>query len=414
MNKINLTKDQQEATNTFVSFMANEDQPVMVLSGFPGTGKSTLVGHLIEELPKIQKSIKLINPKAPDYTLQLTATTNKAAENFAEITGMEVKTIQSFLGLTVQTDYRNDTTQLVMRQFREKHNYLLFIDEYSYVDPKLLTWIFKVCKNCKIVFIGDPDQLTPVMASNVPVEAAGFPTIKLTQLVRQQEGSPIAELVSKLRVTVNTGEFFSFTPDNHHIKHMPREVFNQAIQEEFTRSDWNSKESRFLAWTNRRVIEYNNAINSQCNGVTHFQKGDYAVVNKYFMANKTSIKTDATVRILEISDTATLHGVQGKYYTVSGNIVAFCPDRLSDKLERIKQAKANDEINVLQDIDTLWIDLRAMYACTINKSQGSTYNKVFIDLDDLKKCNSGNQIARMLLVGASRARQHVYFTGDLV
>lgn len=61
-----------------------------------------------------------------------------------------------------------------------------------------------------------------------------------------------------------------------------------------------------------------------------------------------------------------------------------------------------------------WIDLRAAYACTINKAQGSTYDKVFIDLDDIKKCNSGNQIARMLYVGVSRARLIVYLCGDLI
>ena len=65
-------------------------------------------------------------------------------------------------------------------------------------------------------------------------------------------------------------------------------------------------------------------------------------------------------------------------------------------------------------IERTWIDLRAAYAQTVDKSQGSTYDKVFIDLDDISHCTSGARIARMLYVAVSRARHQVIFTGDLV
>ena len=90
------------------------------------------------------------------------------------------------------------------------------------------------------------------------------------------------------------------------------------------------------------------------------------------------------------------------------------PNHLADKNKRLKEAKANNEISVIAQIETEWIDLRAAYACTINKAQGSTFDRVFIDLDDIRRCNSGDQIARMLYVGVSRARHQVFLTGDLV
>ena len=68
---------------------------------------------------------------------------------------------------------------------------------------------------------------------------------------------------------------------------------------------------------------------------------------------------------------------------------------------------------VVAHIETQWIDLRNAFACTINKSQGSTFDAVFIDLDDVRRCNSGEQMARMLYVAVSRARNHVYLTGDI-
>jgi ATP-dependent exoDNAse (exonuclease V) alpha subunit len=90
----------------------------------------------------------------------------------------------------------------------------------------------------------------------------------------------------------------------------------------------------------------------------------------------------------------------------------FFPKSLEAKNARLKEAKAMEDFHIVARIDSSWIDLRAAYAQTINKSQGSTYDRVYIDLDDLRRCNSGDQIARMLYVGVSRARLQVFMTGD--
>lgn len=411
-----LTADQEKAKKAFIQFLNSDDEPAFILEGYAGTGKSTLVSHLMEELPKILKTIKLVSPKSPDYIVQLTATTNKAADALRQISGMDVSTIQSFLGLTVQTDYTTRETKLVLRRYEEKHNYLLFVDEASYVDPALLTYIFKLMKNSKVVFMGDPAQLTPVKSDNTPVFNTKFPRASLTQIVRQAAGNPIVDLSTKFRETVKSGQFFSFQPDGFHIQHLTREEFNKRVIDEFTAKGWHSSDSKILAWTNKRVVEYNNAIHSlNKGGTTDLQSGDYAICNKYYQASKgMSIKTDETVLITHVSAPETRHGVTGKQYTVNHSIRAFCPDRIEDRAALLKKAKANEEYEILEEVDNRWIDLRAMYACTINKSQGSTYDRVFIDLDDLKRCSSGNQIARMLYVAVSRARHQVFFTGDLV
>ena len=104
--------------------------------------------------------------------------------------------------------------------------------------------------------------------------------------------------------------------------------------------------------------------------------------------------------------------VVGNWVTLDYINRCFFPVSLVAKNERIKQAKANDEYNLLQEIEDRWIDLRAAFAQTINKCQGSTYDKVFIDLDDVARCNMGDLIARLMYVGTSRARFHVYLKGD--
>lgn len=410
---ITLTNDQKSALDAFTRFLTDPIESVFVLSGYSGTGKTTLIKTLLDLLPGFMKAAKLINPKLRTYDVELTATTNKAAESFGQITGNSVGTIHAFLGLRVETNHATNTTSLVPTKQTTKEGVLLFIDEASYIDRQLLTWIFKLTSNCKIVFMGDPAQLTPVKSQGTPVFDANFSGAMLSQVVRQAEGNPIVNLSTRFRETVSSGEFFSFTPDGHHIQYMERDVFDQAIIAEFTRPDWKYSHSKILAWTNKTVVGYNHAVRDSVCGDPDFQVGDYAVCNKYVTAGRKSLKTDQMVCITGIDLPTTVHGVVGNRITVDHTQSYFFPKSLQDKNALIKRARATGEYHIVEQADNGWIDLRAAYACTINKAQGSTFDRVFIDLDDIQRCNSGEQIARMLYVAVSRARHQVFLTGDI-
>ena len=411
--EITLTEDQQNALGAFHNFLMDPVETVFVLRGYSGCGKSTLVRTLIDRMPGFNKTAKLINPNHKEYEIALTATTNKAAENLGSITGQGAVTIHSFLELRVSTDYRTNTTTLVPRNADQKTGYLLFIDEASYVDKQLLGYIFKKTANCKIVFIGDPAQLTPVKSVGTPVFDANFSGAALTTVVRQAEGNPIVDLSTKFRHTVNTGEFFSFKPDGKHVVYMTREDFNQAIETEFTRPDWRYQDSKILAWTNKCVIGYNHFVRNLAKGDPHFQVDDYAVCNSFVSIGRSSIKTDQMVQINAIDSDSERYGVPGNMVCVDG-IWVFHPRNLQEWNAGIKKMRAADNFGAVSEMESQWIDLRAAYACTINKAQGSTFDRVFVDLDDIRRCNSGDQIARMLYVGVSRARTQVFLTGDLV
>lgn len=408
-----LTEDQQEALFAFNMFMLDPSENVFVLAGGSGCGKSTLVQTLLDKLPGFQKALHLIDPNGIEYEAVLTATTNKAAENLSQITGYPVVTIHSKLGLRVQTDFKTNTTTLIPRPMDEITNTLLFIDEASYIDKELLGWIFKRTKNCKVVFIGDPAQLTPVKASNTPVFDAQFKGAALNQVVRQAEGNPIIALSAQFRQTVNTGDYFQFTPDGHHVRHLSRVDFNAAIEAEFTRPNWKYSDSKILAWTNKCVVSFNQYVRNLAKGDPHFQVGDYAVCNSFLSINRFSIKTDQLVQLTHIGEDCTTCEVEGNWITLDGCVTVFQPKSLADKNARIKRARAEGDFSMVGEMESQWSDLRGAYACTINKSQGSTFGSVFIDLDDISRCNNGNQIARMLYVAVSRAKNHVYLTGDL-
>ena len=411
---LQLTVEQQAAYEDFARFVVDPQQSVFVLEGYAGTGKSTLVKYLIEQIDKLFKTLKLVDPTYKSVELVLSATTNKAAEAFQFITGKDVRTIHSVLQLRVMMDYSNNTSRLVTAP--NSHGIkdtLLVVDEASGVDSQLLDYIFKRTHNCKIMFIGDPAQLALGRGTSTPVFSAGFPTAQLTEVVRQAKGNPIIALSSLFRNTVNSGDFFQFAPDNHHIQWMDQEKFEEAIVAEFNRPDWHDKESKVLAWTNKTVIGYNNGIRNLVKGSPEFSVGDYVINNNYIYTQHCQLKTDQLVCITK-KEPAVEHNISGFILELDGRQSAFMPTDNQDKKRRIKLAKDQGENWLAADISKSWIDLRAVYSCTINKSQGSTYNKVFIDLDDVRKCNNKNQVARMLYVAVSRARHQVIFTGDLV
>ena len=409
-----LTEDQSNALAEIHQFLMSPVDQVFVLSGYSGCGKSTLIRTLLDTLPTFMQAVKLIKPDFQELYTQLTATTNKAAENLAQITGQDASTIHSFLGLKVVTDYKTGKTTLSAKNGEIQEGYLIFIDEASNIGSALLKLILSKVRNCKIIFIGDPGQLLEVGSSSAPVFQSGFQGAHLGEVVRQAKGHPIMDLATKFRNTVETGEYFQFKPDGHHIQVLSRDDFNAKVLQEFTRPDWKYLDSKILGWTNRCVIGYNNFIREHTQGDPKFNIGDYAVCNSFLSLGKRTIKTDQMVHISAISKDVEVHGVMGNNFVLDDASTCFMPHTREAKAARIKQARAENEVWIVAEIDNTWADLRAAFAQTTNKAQGSTYGSVFIDLDDLARCTNGDTLARMLYVSISRAKHHVYLTGDLV
>lgn len=411
-NEITLSPGQSAAMDAFMAFLLDPEQPVFVLAGYAGTGKSTLVKYLLDAIPGIMKTIHMVNPKFTNMAVEVTATTNKAADVLGQMTGYPVTTIHSFLGLSVQKDYTTGKTNLVDTRRKEFHNTLVFIDEASFIDSKLLEFICNKLTKCKVVFIGDPAQLTPVKSTHTPVFNANFPTACLTEVMRQAAGNPIITLATKFRETVNTGKFFQFTPDNVAIKWLDADAFKAEVDKEFLDPTWNYNRSKILAWTNKRVQQYNEYVTEQVKTTTEFQQGDFCVNNHHVSVGNTRLATDEMVFLSHVEGKVTLHGITGTHLEVNHKLSVFVPDSWKEVKKKINMWRELQEYSLIAMADK-WADLRAMYACTVNKSQGSTFDKVFIDLSDIAKCNNGNTIARMLYVAVTRARYEVIMTGDI-
>ena len=410
---ITLTNEQQAAFDGFSDFISDPSAEVFVIEGYAGTGKSTLVRYILDQLPKLIEAWRTLDPNYPDYEISLTSTTHKAVENLAQISGQDVKTIHSFLGLRLNTDYKTGQSELYpIGNFAIPNQHIVVIDEASYLNSPLLSFVFTRTKNCKIILIGDPNQLIDFKTTEAPAFVAGFPTVALTEVVRN--GGQILELATACRNWVKTGVPIDFKPNGNDVVWLPHDEFNAAISAEFSRPDWKPSDSCFLAFQNTRINEYNAFINNVAKGDPDFQAGDVATVNSFFTERQTrkTFKTGESVVIQNIEYAEEL-GLVGKYYHF-GNIKAFKPDSLKEWRKAITKARAEERFDEANKMQQDWVDLRAIYARTVHKSQGSTFRRVFIDLGDLGKCKSMKQLPRLLYVAFSRPTDQIIMTGDIV
>jgi ATP-dependent exoDNAse (exonuclease V) alpha subunit len=413
---LTLSDDQNDSADTIVNFLLDPEKKNLILAGFAGVGKSTLLKHVIDELPRINKLAEAVGADKTERTMHLTATTNKAAGALRQTTGLAAQTIHSTLGLALERNETNFKQELVVtgrtRTFRDD---LFIVDEAFMADPKLMQLMSEYMENCKVLWVGDPAQLTPVGMNSCPLETRGFDTTTLSQVHRQAEGSPIIQLATLCRYAVLSGKFFKFEPDGDVIQHVSRVEFDKQMLEEFEANGKTPGAVKALAWTNKGTLAMNSLVKQQMKGTLDISVGDYVVCNSAMRTRKIALSTDQTVQITG-KRSGTEQGLEGHYYDINSKGEVFMPTSLPAKralLKALKKDKSAEATANRIHIEDKWADLRDEYACTINKSQGSTYGTVFIDLADVGRCKNPNQLARLLYVATSRAANRIVFTGDI-
>ena len=164
------------------------DSKVMVLTGGPGTGKTTTTQGIIAAF------------KARHMSILLAAPTGRAAKRMTEATGMEAKTIHRLLEYNPMDGYkRNEENPL--------EGDALIVDECSMIDILLFCNLMKaIPSNMRLILIGDIDQLPSVGAGNVLrdiIDSRQIPVVRLTRIFRQAQSSRIVMNAH----AINAGQF---------------------------------------------------------------------------------------------------------------------------------------------------------------------------------------------------------------
>jgi len=421
--------------------MNDKTRTIMVLEGAAGTGKTTVVENILQDYHSQARLNALVTNGIGDRFMdyQVTATTNKASRVIGDITGQESGTIHSLLNLKVVFGHGQNGTLAPRKKDQSPsfRNTLFIIDEASYVSQELMDFITKIILQSpasgqaektwnKVLFIGDPYQLDPPGGTAEPIFAKHATTATLTTVSRNF--GPIFDLAAKYKDVLANGAPFP------KIQEVPGFItWDQKGPDFKDRLDicyskyHHSDDAKVLAYTNQKVIQYNSYISKAILGTDEISVNQIMYTNNPIPSQRNDsilFSTDEAVSLSTILDhQASVHGIPGKMVQLnlkSKNHVAthgsqsfFLPDS-QDKLKYVLSGMAaRKEWSDYFTLKNNSLDLRPSYACTVHKSQGSSYKEVFIDLDDIGTCKDPKTMARLLYVAFSRASQKVHIYGNL-
>ncbi len=173
-NGVKYAKKQRKAINIALS------KGFMVLTGGPGTGKTTTLNAIISLFE--QQGMKVM----------ICAPTGRAAKRISDLTGYDAKTIHRLLGVKAGN---SDFASFEHNESEPLDCDAVIIDEMSMVDTMLFEALLRALSiNCKLIMVGDSDQLPSVGAGNVLhdiIKSGTVPVIELTEIFRQAQSSAI-------------------------------------------------------------------------------------------------------------------------------------------------------------------------------------------------------------------------------
>ena len=175
LNNITLADKQKDAVKKVLS------NKITVITGGPGTGKTTVINSIISIFEKLGKKVTL------------TAPTGRAAKRMAQICNKEAKTIHRLLEVTFNNGLSND--KFVKCEKNPIYTDVLIVDEMSMVDVLIFNSLLKAVKNTtRLVLVGDINQLPSVGAGNVLkdiINSDKFNCVYLDEIYRQEKESMI-------------------------------------------------------------------------------------------------------------------------------------------------------------------------------------------------------------------------------
>ena len=359
VNSLVLSDEQKQAISTCLN------NYISVITGGPGTGKTTIIKCIIDILENLKKEYVLCAP------------TGRAAKRIKETTGKEAKTLHRLLEITkVENDNLDMFLDIMVRPIEAE---VVIIDEASMIDTMMMNNIIKALKvNTKLILVGDVNQLPSVGAGAVLkdiIDSNCVNTVYLKKIYRQSAKSDI--IVNAHRVndgiypefkTKDTDLFFYQTDSVSSTLDKIDSVISEEIDlhEDVKDAIDILKNMQILTpmkKTELGTIQLNEILQEKLN------KKDGIKIEKKF-GDKTFRVSDKVMQIVNNYDKK--FSIDGKFFdgVFNGDIGYITKiDNLEEKLYVL----FDDEKEVEYDFDEL-DQLEHAYAITIHKSQGSEFD----------------------------------------
>ena len=368
---------------------------LLVLTGGPGTGKTTTLNGIISIL------------KSLGQTVLLAAPTGRAAQRMSEVTGCEAKTIHRLL--EVQFNQQDQP------EFKKNENNMLncdalIVDELSMVDVYIFESVLRALPlGCRIILVGDSNQLPSVGAGNVLADLIAsnkIPVVALNEIFRQSQQSLIVTNAHKIvngdlpDLDIKDNDFF-FLARNNPLD--ARELIVSLCSERLPKSyNFSPVTDIQVLCPGRKGILGTNEINKALREILNPPAKHKDEITFGFMTFRTGDK------VMQVKNNYSISWIRedtGEYGEGIFNGDIGIIEKI-DKVTKKMQIRFDERIAVYEGDSAS--DLELSYACTVHKSQGNEFEAVIIPV--IK--NSQFLFYRNLLyTGVTRAKKLLILTG---
>ena len=448
-NSIKLTPQQKAAFKAIQNFIISNHDQYLRFSGAAGTGKSTLLSQVLLYLKNEHSNLKVA----------VASPTNKALKNIRLMANNALSTdaskyfafytLASILGLYLDINIHtgNDYLRNCFGERAICKYDLVIIDEYSMIDKKTLQDIIDAVQNrgIKVLFCGDPFQLPPVFEAMPSVSNLPISEIKLFDVVRYD--GKLAVVAEEIRSNDTYQMFpylFESSEDGTIVRHINETSWKKVAQKYFTdkafAADRNS--IRFLAYTNKRCQELSSYVRNAIYGTELSQENPYlpddlliarapvyregskgkyqqiAVNSQEFLVIKPGVLlTDDETGyrcwsvLVEPIDLENSEAIALKILDEDSAIANEKNiKQMQDKLQRTKDYEDKNALKKkIDNAKKAFDNVVYGYAITVHKSQGSTFERVFVDVNNIY---SSNTKQKMLYTAVTRASSSIHVYGD--
>jgi exodeoxyribonuclease-5 len=449
------TASQAKGFEKIAHFLSDApDDSLLLIKGYAGTGKTTLIGHLVQQLSRIRKKSVLMAP------------TGRAAKVLSAYAGKNALTIHKKIYFP-KVDSGGGSVQFSLKE--NKHTHTIFIvDESSMIgDDRQQSKLFENGsllhdlvhyvtngEKCKLIFVGDTAQLPPVNLGLSPALdeqelAAQFNatvySITLEDVVRQQAESGILFNATSIRELLVGDQFEGFKFHLEGFKDVQRiiegneflELLNNALDQD------GIDQTVLIVRSNKRANLYNKSIRERILFLeSDLAVGDQLMVvkNNYFWLGADSqpsfIANGDVIRINRINKYVDRYDM--KFAEVSAQMVDYPDEPAFDTvllLETLNSETANlsyeqsqllyqkvslDHANekskykrflkVKNDPYFNALQVKYSYAITCHKSQGGQWKNVFVEQPYLPE-GPNKDYFRWLYTALTRAQEHLFLIG---